>query len=148
MSKTKKKESQWATATNERLAEAGFRRGGARAAVVSLLDEQSCALSAYEIEDLLAQRERAVGRASIYRILEELDELGVVAKIELGQAQARYEPVRPDHHHHHLVCDKCGAVIAFDDAPLERAVHSISKRVDFAVEGHEIVLHGLCADCR
>ena len=62
MSKTKKKESQWATATNERLAEAGFRRGGARAAVVSLLDEQSCALSAYEIEDLLAARERAVGR--------------------------------------------------------------------------------------
>ena len=59
MAKTKKKESQWATATNERLAEAGFRRGGARAAVVSLLDEQSCALSAYEIEDLLAARERA-----------------------------------------------------------------------------------------
>ena len=55
---------------------------------------------------------------------------------------------RPDHHHHHLVCDGCGAVIAFDDEPLERAVHSISKRVDFAVEGHEIVLHGLCADCR
>ena len=148
MAKMKKKESQWETATNERLAEAGFRRGGARAAVVALLDEQSCALSAYEIEELLAARERAVGRASIYRILEQLDELGVVSKVELGQAQARYEPIRPDHHHHHLVCDQCGAVIAFDDAPLERAVDSISKRVDFAVEGHEIVLHGLCADCR
>ena len=95
-----------------------------------------------------AGRERAAGRASIYRILEELDELGVVSKVELGQGQARYEPVRPDHHHHHLVCDNCGAVIAFDDAPLERAVDSISKRVDFAVEGHEIVLHGRCADCR
>ena len=118
MAKMKKKESQWETATNERLAEAGFRRGGARAAVVALLDEQSCALSAYEIEELLAARERAVGRASIYRILEQLDELGVVSKVELGQAQARYEPIRPDHHHHHLVCDKCGAVIAFDDAPL------------------------------
>ena len=148
MAKTKTKESQWATTTNERLSEAGFRRGGARAAVVALLDEQRCALSAYEIEDLLAGRERAVGRASIYRILEQLDELGVVSRVELGQGQARYEPIRPDHHHHHLVCDNCGAVIAFDDAPLERAVASISNRVDFAVEGHEIVLHGLCADCR
>ena len=35
-----------------RLAEAGFRRGGARAAVIELLDDQSCALSAYEIERL------------------------------------------------------------------------------------------------
>ncbi len=148
MAKAKERESQWAASTNERLAQAGFRRGGARAAVVSLLDEQSCALSAYEIEGLLAARERAVGRASIYRILEQLDELGVVSKVELGQAQARYEPVRPDHHHHHLVCDKCGAVIAFDDEALERAVHSSSKRVDFAVEGHEIVLHGFCAECR
>ncbi len=148
MAEANSKESQWATATTERLAEAGFRRGGARAAVVALLDEQSCALSAYEIEALLAARERAVGRASIYRILEQLDHLGVLSKVELGQGQARYEPIRPDHHHHHLVCDSCEAVIAFDDAPLERAVESISKRVDFAVEGHEIVLHGLCADCR
>ena len=148
MPKATTQQSQWEITTNQRLADAGRRRGGARAAVVALLDEQSCALSAYEIEDLLAERERAAGRASIYRILEELEELGVVSKVELGQGQARYEAIRPDHHHHHLVCDGCGAVIAFDDEPLERAVHSISKRVDFAVEGHEIVLRGLCADCR
>ena len=148
MAKTKKKESQWATATNERLAEAGFRRGGARAAVVSLLDEQSCALSAYEIEDLLAQRERAVGRASIYRILEELDELGVVAKVELGQAQARYEPVRPDHHHHHLVCDTCGSVEAFHDDALETVIHTVADRVDFRVDAHDVVLRGACRTCR
>ena len=148
MAKMKKKESQWETATNERLAEAGFRRGGARAAVVALLDEQSCALSAYEIEELLAARERAVGRASIYRILEQLDELGVVSKVELGQAQARYEPIRPDHHHHHLVCRACGDVVPFTDDALEDAIHRLSTAANFEVTGHDVVLHGSCAACR
>ncbi len=148
MAKQINSDSDWAAATSERLAAAGYRRGGARAAVIELLAEQSCALSAYEIEAQLVARKRAVGRASIYRVLDELEALGVVSKVELGQGQARYEPVRPEHHHHHLVCDSCGAVIPFDDRPLELAVTAISKRVDFAVEGHEIVLHGLCAACR
>ena len=39
----------WSELAEARLAEAGFRRGGARAAVIELLDDQSCALSAYEI---------------------------------------------------------------------------------------------------
>src|SRR4051812_45141080 len=40
----------WSELADARLQEAGFRRGGARAAVIGLLDDQSCALSAYEIE--------------------------------------------------------------------------------------------------
>ncbi len=140
--------SSWASAAADRLAEAGYRRGGARAAVLELLDAQPCALTAYEIEDALRARERSAGRASIYRILDELDELGLVTKVELGQSTARYEPRRPEHHHHHLVCDTCGEVIPFDDEPLERAIGALSDRVDFEVAGHEIVLHGACSQCR
>ncbi len=141
-------DSSWASAAASRLAEAGYRRGGARAAVLELLDAQPCALTAYEIEDALRTRERSAGRASIYRILDELDELGLVTKVELGQSTARYEPRRPEHHHHHLVCDTCGEVIPFDDEPLERAISALSGRVDFEVAGHEIVLHGACSHCR
>ena len=68
----------WAEHAERRLAEAGFRRGGARAAVIALLDRQACALSAYEIEDELRADGRGVARASVYRVLDELVGLGLV----------------------------------------------------------------------
>jgi Fur family ferric uptake transcriptional regulator len=138
----------WVDDARERLAAAGYRRGGARAAILDQLDRQPCALTAYEIESELATGARAVGRASVYRILEELHELGLVTKIELGEGRARYEPARSGHHHHHLVCDRCGVVEPFADAALERAIDRVSGQVDFDVTGHEISLHGICAACR
>jgi Fur family transcriptional regulator, ferric uptake regulator len=138
----------WAQSAEARLAEAGYRRGGARAAVVELLDSQACALTAYDIETELREHGRAVGRASVYRVLEELLELGLVTKVELGQGQARYEPARPEHHHHHLLCDACGDIVPFDDDGLERAIAALSRRAEFDVTAHEIVLHGTCARCR
>lgn len=138
----------WADHAAERLADAGFRRGGARAAVVELLDGQACALSAYDIERALADGDRAVARASVYRILDELVELGLVSRIEVGQGITRYEPVRPGgHHHHHMVCDACGRIIPFSDEELETAISGLARRVAFQVDEHEIVLHGRCADC-
>lgn len=148
MAPTTHAETSWAAAADARLAEAGYRRGGARTAVLEQLDRQDCALTAYDIEAQLRERGRTVGRASVYRVLEELHELGLVTKVELGQGQARYEPARPEHHHHHLVCDRCGEVVPFDDEPLERAIAALSRRVDFDVAEHEIVLHGACARCR
>ena len=79
--------------------------------MIELLDEQPCALSALDIEDELRARDgRRVGRASIYRVLDELVTLGLLSRVEVGDGVARYEPQRPhdDEHHHHLVCDGCG----------------------------------------
>ncbi len=138
----------WAEVADERLTEAGFRRGGARAAVIALLDAQPCALSAYELEAQLRDRGRTVARASVYRILDELERLGLVTKLEVGQGIARYEPVRPDgDHHHHMVCVRCGEVIPFADDELEATLDRVAQRVTFEVDEHEIVLHGSCADC-
>jgi len=140
----------WAQHATDRLADAGYRRGGARQAVIDLLQEQPCALSAFEIEDRLRDGDRRVARASVYRVLDELEKLKLVQRIEVGQGITRYEAHHPDghHHHHHLVCDACGAVIPFEDDELERAIHKVAERVTFDVAEHEIVLHGTCADCR
>jgi Fur family ferric uptake transcriptional regulator len=141
--------SSWADHADVRLTQAGYRRGGARTAVIGLLDRQACALSAYDIEDALRGRGRGVARASVYRVLDELVSLGLVTRIEVGQGSARYEASRPDRdHHHHMVCDRCGDVQPFADEELERAVDRLAGRVAFAVAEHEIVLHGECADCR
>jgi Fur family ferric uptake transcriptional regulator len=139
----------WGQDAQRRLAEAGFRRGGARSAIVELLDRQQCALSAYEIEDELRAGGRAVARASVYRVLDELAGVGALSRVEVGQDSARYEAARGgEHHHHHMVCDTCGEVQPFADAELERAVHRLARRVAFDVAEHDIVLRGACPGCR
>ncbi len=138
----------WAEAAEQALAEAGYRRGGARRAMLELLDEQACALSAIEIEALLRSRRRAVSRASIYRILEELERLRLIQRVKIGQTTVRYEPVRAGGgHHHHLICDCCGTLTPFIDADLELAIERLSGRVPLTVSDHEVVLRGACADC-
>lgn len=138
----------WVEHAQRVLAEGRRHSGAARQAVLELLDTQPCALSAVEIEDALRAGQRPVGRASIYRILDELERLGLVQRLQVGQAMARYEPIRTDHeHHHHLVCDSCGSVTPFSDPELERAIEELSHRVPMRVAEHEIVLHGSCRDC-
>jgi Fur family ferric uptake transcriptional regulator len=140
---------EWVEEALERLADAGYRRGGARREVLGLMSEQACALSALEIEDALAHRRRRVSRASIYRVLEELEQIGMVQRLEIGRGMMRYEPVRHghEHHHHHLVCDRCGRLQPFSDEGLERAIEHLSDRVPLAVSEHEVVLRGACDSC-
>jgi Fur family ferric uptake transcriptional regulator len=138
----------WVQRAEAVLTAAGHKRGGARRAVVDLLDGQECALTAVEIEDALRGQQRRVSRASVYRILDELERLRLVQRVETGQAMVRYERVcEHKEHHHHLVCDECGVVMPFSDAGLERAIDKLSERVPLTVSEHEIVLHGSCRDC-
>jgi Fur family transcriptional regulator, ferric uptake regulator len=138
----------WAERARLVLAEAGHHSGQARQAVLALLDAQTCARSAVEIEDALRAGNRPVARASIYRILDELERLRLVQKVQVGHDMARYEALRTGAgHHHHLVCDSCGTVMPFTDQGLEEAIHELSDRVPMRVAEHEIVLHGACEDC-
>jgi Fur family ferric uptake transcriptional regulator len=142
-----KHDDRWAENAQRVLAQHKHQAGAARQAILELLDTQACALSAIEIEDALRANNRPVGRASIYRILDELERLHLVQKLQIGQ-MARYEPVRGgDGHHHHLVCDTCGTVTPFTDNALETAIKNLSRRVPMRVAEHEIVLHGACKDC-
>ncbi len=149
MSATSNQAGAWARRAEAALAAAGRKRGGARRALLELLAGETCALTAVQIEDALrGGRRRGVSRASVYRILEELEQLRLVQRVETGHSMARYERVcESREHHHHLVCDECGLVMPFSDAGLERAIERLSEQVPLAVAEHEIVLHGACRDC-
>ena len=138
----------WAAHAQRVLVRSGRHSGKARAALVALLDAQTCALSAIEMEDVLREGTRPVARASIYRILDELERLNLVQRVQLGHDVTRYEPVRTGRgHHHHLVCDNCGTVTPFSDENLEDAIRELSRRLPMRVAEHEIVLHGACRVC-
>ena len=138
----------WAAAAQDVLAQNGHHSGQARRSLLELLDSQPCALSAIEIEQRLQESRRPVARASIYRILDELERLHLVQRVQVGGDMARYEPVRTgEGHHHHLVCDSCGTVTPFTDEGLEDAIRKLSRRLPMQVDDHEIVLRGACEVC-
>jgi Fur family ferric uptake transcriptional regulator len=140
----RKADSDWVEAAFSSLRDAGYRTGGARSQVVELLGSEDCALSALEIDRRLDE----VGRASVYRTLEQLEGLRLVQRVDLGGDAAGYERVSPGgHHHHHIVCERCGKVVPFEDSGLERAISRVSAAARFEVAEHDVTLRGTCARC-
>jgi Fur family transcriptional regulator, ferric uptake regulator len=142
------KSSAWLDHARVELRRAGHRAGGARSAVLETLDREPCCLTAQEIFDSLRARGRKVGLASVYRTLELLSQLNLVRRVDIGNS-ACYEPEHPGgEHHHHVVCEDCGKVAAFEDEGLEDAIDRLGRRLKYRVGVHEVVLRGACPDCR
>ena len=142
------RDSAWVEHAVVALGDAGYHRGGARLAVIELLARKDCSVTAIEIDDRLRATGQAIGRASVYRTLEQLEELKLVQRLEMGRGMASYERIEPSgEHHHHVVCESCGRVEPFEDPGLERAIGRLEDRVGFEVSEHEVVLRGRCPRC-
>jgi Fur family ferric uptake transcriptional regulator len=143
-----KADSAWSEHALAALRDAGYRRGGARTAVVEALARHECAVTAIELDDELRRHRPAVGRASVYRALEQLEGLGLVQRVEVTRGTAGYERVEPGgEHHHHAICRQCGRMVPFEDPKLERALDRVSAEISFEVSDHDVVLRGLCERC-
>ena len=141
--------SEWVGHAQRELEREGYRMSGPRSAVVETLDDLGCSVTAKEIADRLQKRGQDVGVASIYRTLELLDKLRLTRRVDAAEGVARYEPVGPSgEHHHHIVCDSCGEVAAFEDPDLERAIDRLASRVDYEIDAHDVTLRGECPACR
>lgn len=147
----------WADRARVVIRRAGHRRGGARDLMIELFAREQCAVTVQEIDERLREWlqsgavSRPVGIASVYRGVEVLQDLRVIARVDVGDGVARYERAplqQSDHHHHHFVCDSCGLLVPFDDDALEQAIEGLESRFGFSVEQHEVVLHGTCLECR
>jgi len=139
---------EWAEHARSTLAAEGVRTGGARRAVIDLLSTQECCLSAQETWERLRKRRHSASLASVYRAVELLSDVGLLKRVDVGGGVARYERALPGgEHHHHVVCDSCGEITAFEDRALEDAIDGVAGRLDHRVAAHEVVIHGTCPSC-
>ena len=103
-------------------------------------------LSAEDIYRVLIEQNEEVGVATIYRVLSQFEESGIVHKLNFENNQAVYELCGLEHHDH-LVCVKCSKIIEFQDDVIEQHQLQIAKKHGFELTDHSLYLYGLCKDC-
>ena len=135
----------------ERLRAREYRLTPQREAILrALVEHPDQHLSADQLYWLVRQKSPDVGLATVYRMLDVLEELGIVSRLDSGEGRGRYEMRSPaqKHYHHHLICMKCGMIIEFADDGLEALEQSVASRHDFEVTDHCLRLYGHCSACR
>ncbi|MHB8574206.1 MAG: Fur family transcriptional regulator [Dehalococcoidia bacterium] len=124
------------------LEERGYRVTSPRLAVLAAVADAGDLFSADEV----AHRLPRVGRATIFRTLKLLVALDVLCRVLLDDGSLRYRWSRHGHHHH-LVCNDCGAVQDFTACDVAELVKELTLRANFTVEGHWLEVYGRCSAC-
>ena len=132
----------------EDLKSAGLKVTLPRLKILEVLEKSSNHhLSAEDIYRKLMEQHGEVGVATIYRVLTQFEESGIVNKLNFENNQAVYELSNVEHHDH-LVCVKCNTIIEFQDDVIEQHQLQIANKYGFQLTDHSLYLYGLCKTCK
>ena len=102
-----------------------------------------------QLWDMALARDPNVGRATVFRAVEILQELRLLDRIEFADGSHRFRfCTNAERHHHHLSCSRCGKVIEIDTCLSAEQIARVARLADFAIEGHRLEFFGLCSACR
>ncbi|MDP8924316.1 MAG: transcriptional repressor [Chloroflexota bacterium] len=131
----------------DRLTREGHRLTTPRQAIIKLVAPRQDHFSAQEVWDEVRERYSGIGRATVFRTLDLLTELGVLNRIHTGDGCHRYT-VCETTHHHHLMCVECGTVSSLEAAGIEHQIRRLATEAGFDLLTHHLELVGRCANCR
>ena len=100
-------------------------------------------LSAEDVYRILAKDGTDTGLATVYRVLTQFEQAGLLIRHHFETGKAVFELNRGGHHDH-LVCVQCGHVEEFFDAEIEKRQEKIAKDRGFRIQDHSLHLY---ADC-
>jgi Fe2+ or Zn2+ uptake regulation protein len=126
---------------------AGYRVTAPRRAVADLITEYDGHFTALELEDVARSRRLGISRATLFRALELLAELGIVERVDLPNGEHAYVPCARAHHHH-VICSRCGRTTEVEDFGVADAVAEIARRSGYQIDTHRLELFGLCRHCQ
>jgi Fur family ferric uptake transcriptional regulator len=130
-----------------RLAAGGRRRTAQRVIVAEALASARRALSAQELYERIRAVHPTVGRATVYRALEQQVEDGMASRFEREGHVSAYIACDAEHHHH-LVCTSCQRVEDVAEDVVAPMLAAVGRRHDFKVDHAALDFYGLCASCR
>jgi len=100
-------------------------------------------MTAEDVFRVLLQDRSDVGLATVYRVLTQFEQAGILTRSNFEGGKAVYE-LNEGQHHDHLVCLDCGKVEEFYDAEIESRQNAVAKAKGFAIADHALSLYAHC----
>lgn len=133
---------------NQELKNAGLKVTSPRVKILALIEEATQQhLSAEDIYKLLLEKKEDIGLATVYRVLTQFESAGLLVKHNFSDGHSVFE-MASDHHHDHMVCQKCGSVEEFFEAEIEALQDKIALKYGFQITDHSHSIFGLCKNCQ
>ena len=106
-------------------------------------------MSAEDVFKMLLAEGADVGLATVYRVLMQFEQAGILSRNHFESAKAVFE-LNEGKHHDHLVCVDCGRVEEFFDADIEERQRSVAQARGFELQDHALALYATCTkkDCQ
>jgi len=103
--------------------------------------------SAEEVYRVLLESGEDIGLATVYRVLTQFEEAGLVIRHNFSEGHSVFEL---DHgeHHDHLVCVKCSRVEEFVDTVIEERQQYVAKQAGYTITDHSLNIYGICKNCQ
>ena len=127
----------------EVLKSCGYSTTAPRKAIAKLLEQKHEGFTA----ETLCEELPSVGRSTVYRTIKLYLAAGAICKLLMTDRGRLYSLPRTGHRHHHSVCVRCGAVVEFKAANIDRALRAIGADIPGKIVGHHIELYVACDDC-
>lgn len=89
-----------------------------------------------------------IGYATVYRTVKLLTECGLAVERHFRDGEARYETAGEGSQHDHLLCERCGAIVEFDEPAIASAQQEVVRRFGFRFTGRKLELYGVCPECQ
>lgn len=130
--------------TNQDLRRVGLKVTLPRIKILELLESaENHHMSAEDVYKALANQGEDVGLATVYRVLTQFEQAGIVERHNFENNLSVFEIVQEEHHDH-LVCDVCGKIVEFKNGLIEEEQQKVAKQNGFKLAGHSLVLYGVC----
>jgi Fur family ferric uptake transcriptional regulator len=129
------------------LRQQGHRLTPQRLQVLQVVKTHAHHLTAEEIHAAILPQQPYLDIATVYRSLQWLQGVGLVAPISMGDGKLHYEYRRLGEHHHHLICQECGYETQIPDEILSDLKAAIQERYGFTLVVDHLALSGRCSGC-
>ena len=130
--------------TNQDLRKAGLKVTLPRVKILELLENaENHHMSAEEVYKALIEQGEDVGLATVYRVLTQFEQAGIVERHNFENNLSVFE-IMQDEHHDHLVCDVCGKIVEFHNKAIESEQQQVAEDHGFKLSGHSLILYGVC----
>jgi len=133
---------------DQELRAAGLKVTLPRLKVLKILEQANPRhLTAEDVYKKLLEQGEEIGPATVYRVLTQFEEAGLVDRLNFDGNRAVYE-LSTGEHHDHLVCLSCGTVSEFYDDLIETRQQHVAEQHGFLLKEHDHIIYGLCQNCQ